>query len=89
MLMHAVMMTSSPPLQYWLPSTLTVLHAVSEWRSRGAGVCASVDAGPNVHCICAPGEAEAIRARLEELHGVELVLECPPGEGARVLSGTT
>jgi diphosphomevalonate decarboxylase len=89
MLMHAVMMTSSPPLQYWLPSTLTILHAVTEWRSRGAGVCATIDAGPNVHCICAPGEAEAIRARLQDLHGVELVLECPPGEGARVLPGAT
>lgn len=89
MLMHAVMMTSSPPLQYWLPSTLTILHAVAEWRGRGAGVCATIDAGPNVHCICAPGEAEAIRARLQDLHGVELVLACPPGEGARVLPGAT
>jgi diphosphomevalonate decarboxylase len=85
LLMHAVMMTSSPPLQYWRPSTLSILNAVAEWRRRGAGVCATVDAGPNVHCVCAPGEAEAIRASLQGLHGVELVLECPPGEGARVL----
>jgi len=89
MLMHAVMMTSSPPLQYWLPSTLTVLHAVTDWRSRGVGVCATVDAGPNVHCVCAPGEAEGIRGRLQEVHGVELVLECQPGEKARVLSGAS
>jgi diphosphomevalonate decarboxylase len=88
LLMHAVMMTSSPPLQYWLPSTLTILRAVSEWRSRGVGVCATVDAGPNVHCICAPGYAEAIQAGLRDLHGVELVLECPPGEAARSLPRT-
>jgi len=88
LLMHAVMMTSSPPLQYWLPPTLTILHAVSEWRSRGVGVCATVDAGPNVHCICAPGDAQAIRAALQDVHGVELVLECPPGEAARVLPRT-
>jgi diphosphomevalonate decarboxylase len=87
LLMHAVIMTSSPPLQYWLPSTLTILHAVTEWRRSGAGVCATVDAGPNVHCICAPGEVEAVRAGLQELHGVELILECAPGEGARLLPG--
>lgn len=85
LLMHAVMMTSLPPLLYWLPSTLTVLHAVAAWRGSGAGVCATVDAGPNVHCICAPGEAQALRAKLQELRGVEFVLECPPGEAARIL----
>jgi len=87
LLMHAVMMTSSPPLEYWLPSTLTILHAVAEWRARGAGVCATVDAGPNVHCLCASGEAEMIRSGLQELHGVQRVLECPPGEGAMTLTG--
>jgi len=87
LLMHAVMMTSSPPLEYWLPSTLGILHAVAEWRSRGTGVCATIDAGPNVHCICAPGEAPTIRAGLQALPGVTLVLECTPGEGARLISG--
>jgi diphosphomevalonate decarboxylase len=85
LLMHAVMMTSSPPLLYWLPSTLTILQAVAGWRSSGSSVCATVDAGPNVHCICAPGEAQALRTKLQQLRGVELVLECPPGEAARIL----
>jgi diphosphomevalonate decarboxylase len=87
LLMHAVMMTSSPPLEYWLPSTLRILHAVAEWRARGAGVCATIDAGPNVHCLCAPGEAEKIQSGLHELPGVQQVLECPPGEGAMIVVG--
>ena len=85
LMMHAVMMTSSPALVYWQPATLTVLHAVAEWRRQGAGVCATVDAGPNVHCLCAPGEAAAIKPRLQDLPGVDLVLECQPGEAARLL----
>lgn len=87
LMMHAVMMTSSPPLLYWQPSTLIVLHAVAEWRRHGAGVCATVDAGPNVHCLCAPGEASSIRDNVQDLPGVDLVFVCPPGEAARVEPG--
>jgi diphosphomevalonate decarboxylase len=87
LMMHAVMMTSSPALVYWQPATLTVLHAVADWRRQGAGVCATVDAGPNVHCLCAPGQAQALRPRLQDLPGVDIVFECPIGEAARLLPG--
>jgi diphosphomevalonate decarboxylase len=87
LLMHAVIMTSSPPLQYWLPSTLGILRAVTDWRAEGANICATLDAGPNVHCICAPNSVLEVRARLKALPGVRSVLECPPGDGARLLSG--
>jgi len=83
LMMHAVMMTSSPALVYWEPSTLTVLHAVAEWRRQGHEVCATVDAGPNVHCLCVPGQASVIKSKLQDLPGVDLVFECPPGEAAR------
>ena len=84
-LMHAVMMTSSPPLLYWLPSTLAILRAAAEWRRSGEGVCATIDAGPNVHCLCAPGQASGMETRLRALPGVEDVLTCPPGGAARLL----
>ncbi len=70
---------------YWQPSTLTVLHAVAEWRRQGIEVCATIDAGPNVHCLCAPGQASVVKAKLQDLPGVDLVFECPPGEAARLL----
>ena len=31
-LMHAVMMTSEPPLYYWQAQTLEILKAVRDWR---------------------------------------------------------
>ena len=34
-LMHAVMMTSKPPLFYWDPLSLQVMRAVREWRMMG------------------------------------------------------
>ncbi len=59
LLMHAIMMTSTPPLLYWSPGTVRRPRTVAEWRSAGLAVCATVDAGPNVHCLPRLGGAAA------------------------------
>lgn len=84
-LMHAVMMTSRPSLLYWIPDTVRVIQAVAAWRAAGLEVCATVDAGPNVHCLCAPAAAAGIGRRLRRLPGIVEVLRCPPGSEARLL----
>lgn len=84
-MMHAVMLTSTPPLLYWMPATLDVLRAVSAWRRSGLGVCATIDAGPNVHCVCEAAAAPAVQRALGAVPGVERVLACPPGGPARLL----
>lgn len=85
-MMHAVMMTSSPPLLYWQPATIAVMQAVRAARARGLAVCYTIDAGPNVHVLCPKSERDSARALLENLEGVQQVLESGPGEGARLLS---
>lgn len=82
--MHAVMMTSSPPLFYWQPATLAVMIAIMRWRAEGIEVLYTVDAGPNVHCVCAPGYGEEVRTRLGKCGDVQEVLKATPGEGARI-----
>jgi diphosphomevalonate decarboxylase len=84
-LMHAVMITSRPALLYWSPETLRLMAAISAWRAGGLGVCYTIDAGPNVHSLCSPGEAERVVRRLRRLPGVLQVLRCPPGAGARLM----
>lgn len=84
-LMHAVMMTSSPPLHYWHPATLEVMAAVREMRAAGTAVFYTVDAGPNVHCLCLPGDEAAVRSALSGLQGVQQVFRGTPGGGARLL----
>ena len=84
-LMHAVMHTSTPPLMYWHPETLRVLTAVTEWRTEGYEVCYTIDAGPNVHCICTDKHADTIEERLRHLSGVVEVLRAQPGDSARVI----
>lgn len=82
-LMHAVMMTSSPPLLYWQPTTLAVMHAVVAWRAEGLPACYTIDAGPNVHVICEQAYAAQVARRLQELPGVQTVLTARPGGAAR------
>ncbi|MEP7287571.1 MAG: diphosphomevalonate decarboxylase [Chloroflexota bacterium] len=83
-IMHAVMMTSIPPLFYWQPETLAVMEAVREWRSEGIEVFYTIDAGPNVHCLCAPGHEQAVHERLTAQAGVIDILKATPGGPARV-----
>ena len=84
-LMHAVMMTSRPPLFYWLPPTLAVMERVRGWRADGLRVCSTLDAGPNVHCICVRNDAPAVSAALAELSEVLEVRSADPGGPAVVL----
>ena len=55
--MHGVMMTSVPSLLYWTPATVSVLQAVRSWREKDLGVYFTLDAGPNVHCLCESADA--------------------------------
>jgi diphosphomevalonate decarboxylase len=83
-LMHAVMMTSTPPLFYWQPQTLALMQAVREWRAEGIQVLYTIDAGPNVHCICAPGFEDEVYKRLNTQPGVVDVLKAVPGGPAYI-----
>ncbi|RME88026.1 MAG: diphosphomevalonate decarboxylase, partial [Anaerolineae bacterium] len=85
-LMHAVMMTSTPPLFYWAPTTLTLMRTVRDWRHQGEAVFYSVDAGPNVHVICPLGAQERIAERLRDIPGVKTVLTATVGGPARLVA---
>jgi diphosphomevalonate decarboxylase len=83
-MMHAVMMTSTPPLMYWQSATLGIFHAVREWRSKGLPVAYTVDAGANVHVICLGEYAKEAENRLRELPGVTDVLVAGVGGAAKI-----
>lgn len=82
--MHAVMFTSRPPVLYWLPETVAVMRAVHAWRAEGLQVYFTIDAGPNVHCLCLPPDHAAVEQRLRAIPGVLDVLSAAPGPGARL-----
>jgi diphosphomevalonate decarboxylase len=85
-MLHAIAMTSRPPVYYWTPESLGVMRAAVAWRGAGLPVYYTVDAGPNVHCLCEEAHAAEVTRRLRALPGVQEVLVARPGGRARIIS---
>ena len=83
-LMHAVMLTSTPPLLYWEPITVAIMKSVRRWRTEGLAVCYTIDAGPNVHCLCLPEAVAEVERRLRDNLDVSRILTAKPGGPARL-----
>jgi diphosphomevalonate decarboxylase len=83
--MHTVMMTSVPPLYYWLPETLVVMAKVIELREKGIECYFTIDAGPNVHVICEAKNVLRLKRKLLETSGVKKVLVNKAADGAHLI----
>jgi diphosphomevalonate decarboxylase len=83
-MMHAVMMTSNPQLLYWLPETVSIMKSIQEWRMDGMQVCFTIDAGPNVHCLCTSPYHEKLSSLLHQIPGVIEVIHTSPGGAAHL-----
>ena len=84
-LMHAVMMSSRPPLFYWQPATLTVMESIRSARAKGLPVCYTIDAGPNVHVITLGAEAGQVAKLLYGIPGVQDVRIASVGASVRLV----
>jgi len=85
-LMHAVMLTSNPPIIYWEPITLAIMKSIRRWRAEDLPVCFTIDAGPNVHCLCPAQAAPEVERRLRSNLDVTRILLAGPGGPARLKS---
>lgn len=83
--MHAVMMTSRPPIYYWLPSSIQLIREVQNWRAEGLEVYFTFDAGPNAHLICQAADQAEVERQLKGIEGMLEVIVSGPGRGARVI----
>ncbi len=82
--MHACMMATVPPIVYWKPASLAVIHEVWAAREDGLPGYVTMDAGPHVKVLCHARDAEAIAARCRAVPGVEEITICGPGPAATV-----
>ena len=82
--LHVIAMTAQPPTLYWKPGTLAIMHAVHGWRRAGLAAYWTIDAGANVHVICAQADAAEVATRLEALPEVQWTITNGPGPGVRV-----
>lgn len=82
--MHALAMSSRPGLLYWNGASLECLHRIRALREAGLPVFFTVDAGPQVKAVCLPEALDTVATELSRVPGVQQVLRCGLGAGARL-----
>lgn len=63
--MFSTMFSSDPPVIYWRPGSLSVIHLCEELRRNGIAAWETMDAGPQVKIACV---RENVRKIVEALH---------------------
>lgn len=64
--MHATMMAARPPILFFKPTTIDVLHRVWQARAKGFHVYATLDAGPNVKLLFQEDERSCLHQHFPE-----------------------
>ncbi len=81
--MHATMISTSPPIIYWNPTTIKIMQSVLEWNEEIESYF-TMDAGPQVKILCLEKDMEEIKKRLHEIEGIENLIETMPGKGVQI-----
>jgi diphosphomevalonate decarboxylase len=82
--LHLIAMSSHPPVFYWKSGTLEVLAAIRCLRQEGVEVCATMDAGANVHMICTPDSEAAVAEVVGSIPEVGSLIHDGVGQGPRI-----
>jgi diphosphomevalonate decarboxylase len=83
--MHAAAMASQPPLLYWNPTTLAVIHRVIDLRKERVEAYFTIDAGPQVKVLCGSADAPTVANTISRVPGVQRILLSEPGGAAEVV----
>lgn len=78
-MMHAVMMTSNPPIFYWNGASLKIMKLVRQLRDSGTPVCYTLDAGPNVHVITLKENSAAVSEALSQIGEIKRLIQSGVG----------
>jgi len=79
--MHAVMLTSWPPLLYWLPESIVVMKSVQKWRSEGLDVYFTINTGQDIHILCQKKDANEVLRKIQELGAASQIIQNTPSKG--------
>jgi diphosphomevalonate decarboxylase len=82
--MHAAALAAQPPLVYWNGATLECLHEVRRLRAGGVPVFFTIDAGPQLKAVCAPGARARVEQALRAVPGVLELMTSSLGPGAEL-----
>jgi diphosphomevalonate decarboxylase len=82
--MHAAAMASEPPLIYWNPATLAVIHQVRDLRAQNLEAYFTIDAGPQVKVLCRAADGPTVADTIARVPGVQRILLSHPGGAAEL-----
>lgn len=83
--LHAMTLTSIPPIIYWQPDTVRVMKLVSRWRKEGFEIYFTIDAGPNLFLISEEKNVSRLIKKLKE-NNIRDFIENKPSVGARLIN---
>ncbi|MHA1126724.1 MAG: diphosphomevalonate decarboxylase [Candidatus Heimdallarchaeota archaeon] len=83
--MHAVALTSDPPLIFWRSETLAMMNFVHTLREKGLDVYFTIDTGANMHLLTTPKFIDEIEVLLRKIPYIKQMIVSRPGQGAFLL----
>ncbi|MBM3283185.1 diphosphomevalonate decarboxylase [Candidatus Gottesmanbacteria bacterium] len=84
--LHAIMLTSRPPLVYLLPETLKIIKLVEIWRKKGTPVYFTLNTGQDIHLLCRQKNVRQLQTLVKKEAAVKKVIINRPARGARLIS---
>jgi diphosphomevalonate decarboxylase len=73
--MHALTLSSRPPVLYWNSTTVELIEEVKTLRKKGIQAYFTIDAGPQIKVITLPEHMSFLQKHFSEFQGVENIVE--------------
>jgi diphosphomevalonate decarboxylase len=83
--MHAVMITSTPPLLYWTTQTLAFMKKIFMWRKQGLQVYFSLNTGQDLHILCEEKTVPLLQEKLQQEEGILDIIINYPAKGTKII----
>ena len=77
--LHALMLSSSPPLIYWNAGTMAAIGTIRKLQDSSVPVFFTSDAGPQIKAFCLEGSASTVEENLRSTPGVMRTMSCGIG----------
>jgi len=82
--MHAIALTSSPPILYWNGATISLMKTIWHFRKKGINAYFTIDAGPHLHVIVQKKDEQILINELNKVAEVKKLILNYPAKGARI-----
>ncbi|OGK24464.1 diphosphomevalonate decarboxylase [Candidatus Roizmanbacteria bacterium RIFCSPLOWO2_01_FULL_37_12] len=82
--LHALTLTSNPPIIYWQPETVRLMNLIQIWKQEGLEIYFSIDAGPNLFLFSKENDTNDLLKKLRDNKFNDFILN-KPASGARLI----